>query len=118
MPVQVDAKTRKGEKLTAIERQLVGKWLGRGGCAGDIEFRADGSFTRTNNGQAGIRLDGTWVLKWDALPPTLVLAAVGNDGTDWTQTLRLVRLDNKALAYRFPNLKGESTYGRAKPKGR
>jgi hypothetical protein len=61
---------------------------------------------------------GTWFLRWDVLPPTLVLKCKTSDfkkkdasRADYAGTieeLKVVELSDHALVYRFPKAKGET----------
>lgn len=62
-----------GNEVAALEKKLLGDWQGYEGCSGKYAFRADGSYKLTNFGPGGDVTAGTWKVRWDALPPTLVL---------------------------------------------
>jgi hypothetical protein len=85
----------------ALERKLWGTWRG-GPCGGDLTLKANGAFERRHYGPAGQALSGTWAVKWDALPPTLVLTCTD---ADWAgqigtrQEVKIVQLDEAALVY-------------------
>lgn len=84
---------------TALERKLHGKWTGPA-CGGDLVLRANGSFERQHYGPANQSLSGTWAVRWDALPPTLVLTCKDADyaGTIGTvQEVKVVQLDDETL---------------------
>src|SRR4051812_31118399 len=59
--------------LDAIERKLHGAWRSESACGGTLTFRPDGTYEHKFQGPGGDTSSGTWVLRWDALPPTLVL---------------------------------------------
>jgi len=86
----------------AAERQLVGEWVNGGACIGDITIRADGTFERRHYSPGNHTLSGTWKLKRDALPPTLVLTC---DKSDWegdvgkAHELKVTRLDDEAMTW-------------------
>jgi hypothetical protein len=102
----------KGRDLAALERKLLGAWKGPA-CAGDYTFNADGTYECRNFTPGQNTLAGAWSVRWDALPPTLVLTCTKSDfkkkdptreefaGT--TVELRLVELSGDAFAYRYPN---------------
>ena len=108
----------KGE-LAALEQKLVGTWDGQGGCDGKFVFRADGTYELTGHGPAGDDSKGKWKVRWDALPPTLVLtctvSGVGEDVSK-ARELKLVKLDDKNLVVRHPHPDGglSGEYVRAK----
>jgi hypothetical protein len=62
----------RGGEPAALEKKLVGSWIG-GGCDGKLSLRADGTYELTDYGPAGDKSKGVWKVQWDALPPTLVL---------------------------------------------
>lgn len=62
-----------GKEVAALEKKLLGDWEGYEGCSGDYVFRADGTYKLTGFGPGGDASAGTWKVRWDALPPTLVL---------------------------------------------
>src|SRR3954466_11743802 len=63
----------RGKELAALEQKLVGAWEGQTGCAGNFLFRADGTYELKRHGPVGDDFAGTWKVRRDALPPTLVL---------------------------------------------
>ena len=88
--------------LEPLERALHGAWGGIGPCDGTLTFRPDGTYERRHYSPGGYRVGGTWVIRWDALPPTLVLTCETSDGPHLvgrTVAVKLVRLDGDALAY-------------------
>jgi uncharacterized protein (TIGR03067 family) len=88
------------EAAVALERKLYGGWEG-GPCQGDWIYRPDGTFRARNYTPGGNRLTGTWAVRWDALPPTLVRTCKTSDDLDLvgkTWDAKLVQLDDKALA--------------------
>src|SRR4051812_47547828 len=94
-PVPADQK----DTLNALEKKLVGEWMNGGACVGDITIRADGTYERRHFSPGNNTLAGTWKVKWDALPPTLVLTCEKSDGEGHvgkTQEVKVVRLDEDA----------------------
>jgi hypothetical protein len=104
-PARADDKP--GESLTALERKLHAEWVGRGPCDGRLTLRADGTYERRLYGPSGINSAGTWKVRWDALPPTLVLVCKTSDGpgedVGRTYEPKLLQLDDAALVYKYPN---------------
>src|SRR5687767_8881445 len=99
----LDEKPAKGP--AALERKLVGEWDGAGPCDGDLTFRADGTFVRTGHGPDGLSSAGGWAVKWDALPPTLVLTCRASDDPEEVGKVteaKLVELNDTSLAYTHP----------------
>ncbi len=100
------ARTAKWAKdLAVLERKLRGAWSGQGPCDGDLTLRADGTYERRRHGPGGNNSAGTWDIRWDALPPTLVLACKTSDDPAYagkTVGVKLVQLDEKALAFTYP----------------
>lgn len=95
---------RKLEKpandLADLKQKLHGAWKGLGPCEGKITFRANGTYERTDYGPAGDNTAGVWKIRWDALPPTLLLTCtISEDPMDVGKTLavKLIRLDNEGL---------------------
>lgn len=103
--------------LTALERKLHAEWVGQGPCDGRLTLRADGTYERRLYGPAGINSAGTWKVRWDALPPTLVLVCKTSDGpgedAGTTYEPKLIQLDDAALVYKFP-VAAPSRYARKK----
>jgi hypothetical protein len=97
---------------------LWGTWRG-GACAGDLVLRRNGTFERRHHGPANQSLSGTWAVRWDALPPTLILTCTD---ADWAgvigkkQELKVVRLDDAALCYLHAGSEDPIRYDRVKPK--
>jgi hypothetical protein len=58
---------------SAIERKLYGPWRSESACGGTLTIKADGTYEHTGQGPGGAVSTGVWELRWDALPPTLVL---------------------------------------------
>ncbi len=89
------------EAPTALERKLHGTWRG-GPCLGELTLRADGTFERRHFSPGNNKLTGTWEVRWNALPPTLILACKSSDDPDRvgkTSEVKLIQLDGHALAY-------------------
>jgi hypothetical protein len=63
----------RGKVLAALEQKIVGEWKGQIGCDGKFVFRADGTYDLLEYGPGYYDCAGTWKVRWDALPPTLVL---------------------------------------------
>jgi len=75
-PVQTPDKPK--ESPVALERKMDGGWKG-GACMGDYTFNRDGTFEVQHFTPGNNTLTGTWSLRWDALPPTLVLTCKTSD---------------------------------------
>ena len=111
---QATAAANKGEALAALERKLLGVWHG-GPCMGSITFKADGTFTREHYSPGNNTLAGVWSVRWESLPPTLVMTCKTSDGQDYigkTDELKLVELNGEVLTYRHPGTEGSSRYSR------
>jgi hypothetical protein len=105
----------KGGELAALEKKLVREWQGPA-CGGNFTFKADGKFVCDSYTPAGCTLSGKWVVRWDALPPTLALTF---ERSDWskkfpgeefkylgkTLEVRILELDDGVLVFKEP--KGE-----------
>ena len=97
-----DRAAKPGRELAALEEKLHGEWAGEGPCDGGLTVRADGTYERTHQGPAGTNCAGTWKVRWDALPPTLVLTCQtsddpGDEGK--VSEVKLIQLDDETLAY-------------------
>ena len=97
----------RGKELAALEQKLVGAWKGQNGCAGNFLFRADGTYEVEGYGPGGDEFAGTWKVRWDALPPTLVLTTK-TPGIPELGRLRLTQLDEETL------VAGDGRYARQK----
>src|SRR5262245_56047099 len=64
----------KATELAALEKKLVGAWIGKGACDGRMVFQADGTYHVTEWTVGLIWGTGTWKIEWSELPPTLVLS--------------------------------------------
>src|SRR5437870_7687927 len=84
----------RGKELAALEQKLVGAWEGQTGCAGNYLFRADGTYELKMYGPVPIDLAGTWKVRWDALPPTLVLTCKTAGIPEELGELRLIQLND------------------------
>jgi hypothetical protein len=98
-----------GKELAALEQKMVGAWKGRGGCDGHFVFRADGTYELKDHGPAGDDSAGTWKVRWDALPPTLLLTCKTSEFPEEvgkTREVTLIKLDDKSLAIGYANQNG------------
>lgn len=98
------------ETLVSLERKLHGEWQG-GLCMGKLTLRADGTFERRHYTPGGIKLTGTWEVRWNAIPPTMALTCKtsnepGRRDIGKTSELKLVQLDDESLAYEDPEYQG------------
>jgi uncharacterized protein (TIGR03067 family) len=87
----------------APERMLHGEWKG-GPCMGDYNFNPDGTFELQHFSPGNNQLTGTWEVRWNALPPTLIVTCQTSDAPDrlpvgMTWEVKLVQLDDENLAY-------------------
>jgi hypothetical protein len=96
------------KELAALERKMHGAWKG-GGCDGRFLFREDGTYELTEYGPAADDSKGTWKVRWDALPPTLVLTCKTSESRDEigkTMEVKLIKLDDKHLAVEYATRNG------------
>ena len=96
----------RGKELAALEQKMLGAWKGQTGCAGNFLFRADGTYELTEYGPGPYDSAGTWKVRWDALPPTLVLTCKTSeipDEVSKTTEVKLIRLDDESLAVKHAN---------------
>lgn len=106
----------RGQELAALEQKLLGVWKGQTGCAGNFRFRADGSYELTEYGPGAGDSAGSWKVRWDALPPTLVLTCKtsGNpEEVGKTTEAKLIQLDQKSLGVKHAN-PDDDRYARVK----
>lgn len=105
----------------AVESKLHGEWKG-GACMGQITFKADGTYERKNWSPGNNALAGTWSVRWDALPPTLVMTCKTSDFQGYvgkTEEVTLLRLDADVLVYQYPDFpNGPSRYERVMKNGK
>jgi hypothetical protein len=99
--------------LAALERKLLRTWRGPA-CGGDFTFRADGTFDVRNFTPGQNNLTGTWAIRWDALPPTLLLTyktsdirARDPDRIEFeylgkTSEAKIQELNDQTLVFRLP----------------
>ena len=100
---------RPEKELAVLEKKMLGAWKGQTGCDGNFLFRADGTYELTEYGPAPHDSAGTWKVRWDALPPTLVLtckAAEIPDEVGKTTEVKLIKLDAKSLAIEYTSQNG------------
>ena len=102
----------KGAEVAALEKKLLGAWRG-GACAVDYTFNADGTYECRNFTPGQNTLTGTWSVRWDALPPKLVLLCKTSDfkkkAPQWPEyeylgkplELRLVELNGERWGYQY-----------------
>jgi hypothetical protein len=108
-----------GKELAALEQKMLGTWKGQTTCDGRLVFRVDGTYQLTEYGPASNDSKGTWRVRWDALPATLVLTCTSSDVPEEvgkTTEVKLVKLDDKSLAIEYTNRDGSPSghYARVK----
>ena len=115
----------RGGELTTLEQKLLGIWRG-GPCDGQYTFNPDGTFELTNFTPGGNTLTGTWSVRWDALPPTLVLTCKTSDIGKGVSArpdnflgkalnLQLLELNRDTFVCRWPDNKEAIRYERKWP---
>ena len=67
-----------GGELAALEQKLLGTWWG-GPCVGNYTLHANGTYELRKFSPGNNTLTGTWSLRWDSLPPTLVVTCKNSD---------------------------------------
>ena len=100
---RTDDKPKQGP--ADLERKLHGKWKG-GACQGDWTFAPDGTYEVDHYSPGNNKLAGTWAVRWDALPPTLILTCKTSDAPDRIKIgekkeVKLLELDDDVLAYQY-----------------
>jgi hypothetical protein len=106
---------KSGKDVSALEQKLHGSWKGQGGCVGNFTFEPVGSFVRTNFGPVACKMEGAWEVRWDALPPTLVLTCKSsNDEDDVGKVIevKIIELDNANFACQFRDEEAPKRYKR------
>ena len=91
----------RARDLAALEQKIIGTWEGQTGCAGNFIFHADGTYDLKGYGPAPYDTAGTWTVRWDALPPTLILTCKTSEVSEEigkSTELKLTRLDDGNLA--------------------
>jgi hypothetical protein len=98
----------------ALESKLCGTWKGEGPCMGGLTLHADRTYERKWQGPSGNNSAGTWELRWDALPPTLILTCKTSDDSAYIgeKVMKLVQLDDKALAFKYPSSESPTHFAR------
>ena len=100
---------RPEKELAVLEKKMLGAWKGQTGCDGNFLFRADGTYELTGYGPAPYDSAGTWKVRWDALPPTLVLTCKTSEVPDEvgkTMEVKLIKLDATSLAIEYTSQNG------------
>ena len=110
------AEPTKGAEVAALERKMLGSWRG-GPCVGTYTFHADGSYELHDFTPSRNSLTGTWSVRWDALPPTLLITCKTSDfkardanGPEYKNfgvplEAKLVELNDDAIVIQFPAYK-------------
>ncbi len=105
LSVHAPAGDKPAEAIPQLQRKLHGEWKGSGPCGGRLTLRADGTYERRHFSPGDNKISGTWTVRWDALPPTLVLACKESDDPDLASKrteVKLIQLDAEALVYQYP----------------
>ena len=102
-PAERTKEGRLGKEVAALERKLHGEWRG-GACDGDLVFHAGGRYEHQRHGPGGADSAGTWEVRWDALPPTLILDCKTSTDPDCVrkQEVKVIVLDGEALSVQHP----------------
>jgi hypothetical protein len=85
-------KKERGDELARLKAKLFGTWEGQSGCAGTLQVRADGTYELTQFGPGGDDSTGQWKIRWDALPPTLILTCKSSQIEEEVGSLRKLKL--------------------------
>jgi hypothetical protein len=95
-----------GKEVAALEKKLLGAWRGQEGCSGRYVFCADGTYELAGFGPAANETAGTWKVRWDALPPTLVLTCKTSESDDEIgkdTELKVQQLEDASLTLLYPD---------------
>ncbi len=99
----------RGLELAALEQKMHGGWKGQTTCDGRLVFRSDGTYELTEYGPANDDRKGTWKVRWDSLPATLVLTCKTSEVPDEigkTTEVKLIKLNDRSLAIEYANQNG------------
>jgi hypothetical protein len=107
---------KPNKDLTALEEKLHGSWKGQGGCTGEIVFRPNGTYARQHYGPVNQSSSGKWEVRWDALPPTLILKqdAADDDEEASVREFKIIKLDDSNFSYKSEDGSWTPTYKRSK----
>jgi hypothetical protein len=89
-----------GNGTAGLEAKLRGFWKGGRDCQGDVTFKADGTYSWIHFGPGSATVAGKWSMRWDALPPTLVMTSTASTDKDYigvATEVKVLRLDGKTL---------------------
>ncbi len=117
-PTSKPAASNRRDALAALEKKLLGAWHG-GPCEGNYTFKDDGTFTLDSFTPGGNILTGTWSIRWDQLPPTLVVTCNTSDFKKRDpkrneyeylgkpRELKLMELTSDQFVYQYPEYPGD-----------
>jgi len=91
-----------GNGTAGLEAKLHGFWNGGRDCQGDVAFKADGTYSWIHFGPGSATVAGKWSMRWDALPPTLVMTSTASNDKDYigvATEVKVLQLDGKTLVY-------------------
>jgi hypothetical protein len=97
-----DRPPKLDETHAAFQKKLYGEWNGQAACEGQIVFKSDGTFVRTNFGPGQMTASGTWEIKWDTTPPTLRMFQTTSDVEGFvpkTEVGKLTYPDEKSFVF-------------------
>jgi inhibitor of cysteine peptidase len=90
-------------RSNALMRKLHSEWQGGPGV-GKLILYAEGRFERQHYSPGNNRLSGTWEVRWNALPLTLVFNCEDSDNKECVGTteVKLIEIGDEGLVYQFP----------------
>ena len=94
----------RGKELAALDQKIVGAWKGQSACSGCLIVRADGTYELTGYGPAACDSAGTWKLRRDAQPATLVLTCKTSEIAEEVgkaTEVKVVKLTDTSLAFEY-----------------
>ena len=101
-----------GNATAGLEAKLHGFWHGPASCQGDVTFKPDGTYSWVHYGPGSATVVGKWSIRWDALPPTLVMTSTASNDKDYvgaTAEVKVLQLNGKTLVYEQNGHKVEFT---------
>jgi hypothetical protein len=84
-----------------LEKKLIGTWYGVA-CDGEMDFNSDGTYQWRNQGPGFNCSSGKWEIRWDAIPPTLILNCKKSDFDEMVGKsfeMKITKLDDSSFSH-------------------